>query len=274
MQRGKVARRRFRGVAAAALVLGSAPAWSQTPALREALRLQRPGVLAQARAEAEACAKRTPACADAGRLGLLLGTLLVAEGQAAEAASVLSRATPPTLLVPHHAFAMGQARLALGDAAGAVEQLRRASQDGAPGALAERARTRLGEALLAAGQPGEALPLLDAAVKREPTPELLVQRARARHATGDAKGAGADLRSVVVGFPAHPLAQEAQAQSVQLLGAPLTLTYEERLTRARGLLDAGRAEAALVELVALRKDKLARGAAAAARLALQRGRTL
>ncbi|MCI0570702.1 MAG: transglycosylase SLT domain-containing protein [Myxococcaceae bacterium] len=218
--------------------------------------------------------KRSPACADAGRLGLLLGTQLVAEGQAAEAARVLSQATPPPLLVPYHAFAMGQARLALGDAAGAVEPLRRASQDVAPGALATRARTRLGEALLAAGQPGEALPLLDAAVKREPTPELLVQRARARHATGDAKRAGADLRSVVVGSPAHPLAQEAQALSVQLLGAPLTLTYEERLTRARGLLDAGRAEAALVELVALRKDKLARGAAAAARLALQRGRTL
>lgn len=265
----------------------SSHAWAQSAQLRESVRLQRPEATAQARAELDACLARAAACGDAGRLGLLLGTLLLSDGQAAEAARVLTRTEPPALLAPYHAYTLGQAHFYSRQYAQAVEAFRRAATEGGPDALVRRAEVRLGEALLARGQPAEALPLLDAAARREPGPVLLMQRARARAAVGDVAGAHEDLRALWVRHPAHAVAEEAQALSAGLPDSAQPVEPEERLTRARGLLDAGREESALEELAqaarmpALRSPAAARSGAQArkvrelrARLALLRGRAL
>jgi soluble lytic murein transglycosylase len=262
----------------AAGVVAPAPVWAQSAELREAVRLQRPGATSRAQAELDACVeKRRAPCAEAGSLGLLVGTLLLSDGAPAEAAAVLARHAPPELLAPYHAYALGQARFYTRDYARAAEDFRRASgAPGAPETLAQRAGVRLGEALLLAGRPAEALPLLDAAVQRLGTPELLLQRAQARAAGGDAAGALADLEAVWVGAPASALAEQAEALRARLSGpGAFAPAAEARLQRARGLLEAEREEAALAELDAARKAPgLKWTAELVARRALLRGRTL
>ncbi|WP_370458845.1 transglycosylase SLT domain-containing protein [Aggregicoccus sp. 17bor-14] len=252
-------------MALAAALLGSG-AHAQSAGLLESVRLHRPGAAAQARAELEAC--RVKKCAEQGRLALLAGTLTLSDGQAADALALLRSTPPPAPLAPVHAFYLGQAAFYAGNPAQAADAFARAVQGASP-ALLPRARARWGEALLAAGQPAAAAPVLEEAARAQPSPELLFQRAAARQAVGDIKGAQDDLRRVAVESPAHPYADAALTQ-LAALTPPVVLTPDERLRRARGLLDAGAPARALDELTLMERARDGRKPALLAQASLTR----
>ncbi|MBJ6762343.1 transglycosylase SLT domain-containing protein [Myxococcaceae bacterium JPH2] len=241
-------------------------ALGQSPATLEAVRLHRPDAAAVARAELDACV--TARCPDAGRMALLAGTLALSDGRAAEARDLLAARSPPALLAPFHAFYLGQARFYSGDPAGAAKDFERALKV-APPALAARARARLGEALLDAGQAARAAPVLESAAAAEPGPELLYERAQARRAIGNTAGERADLKSVALRYPNHPYADQALVRLAEFKPAtPLNLA--EHMQRAKGLLDAGAPARALDELTAAETAHLLTAAPARAQAALLR----
>lgn len=250
--------------------LFSGAALAQAPATLEAVRLHKPEATALVREELKTCEARK--CPEAHRLALLAGTLALSDGQATEARELLSTHPAPPLLEAFHAFYLGQARFYSGDAAGAAQSFAVALQK-APPSLQVRARARLGEALLEAGQPLKAAPYLEAAATAESTPELLFQRAQARHATHNAAGERADLKAVALRFPAHPYADEA-LQQLAALSPAVPLTLGEHLQRARGFLDAGTAGKALETLETAQAAKLVRAPGEVALVALLRARAL
>lgn len=261
--------RRWTGTGLLVGVLGAGAAGAQSADTLEAVRLHRPEARALARKELDACVASH--CADAGRLSLLTGTLALADGDVAEARTLLTGATVAEPLRPFLAYYQGQALFYSGDSAGAAEAFGRAVEKASP-ALLPRARARLGEALLAAGKAKEAAPALEAAATEDPSPELLYQRAQARKALGDATGERADLRAVALRYPAHPYADEALA-TLEALKPPPRLTMPERLQRARGLLDAGLPKRTLEELDKAEAEKLVRKQDTA-RVALVRAQAL
>lgn len=229
----------------------AAPALAQSEALREEVRLQHEGAAALAQKELAACRASTRSCADADRLGLLTGTLLLSHGELDEARRVLEATRAQGLLGPHRTFALGQALFYLREPGQAAVQFAAVAKSGSP-PLAARARTRLGEALLAAGKAQEALPLLDAAVKASTTPELLIQRARALHAVGRSAEAKADLTRIALEHPVHPLAHDAEQDLKAIDGKPWKPSAMERLGRAERLTSAGSHRGALSEAEAIR----------------------
>ncbi|WP_375773243.1 transglycosylase SLT domain-containing protein [Archangium gephyra] len=258
--------RRWTGAGLLTVVLSAGGAWAQSPETLEAVRLHRAEARTLARQDLQSCMSRK--CPDAGRIALLAGTLALAEGDVAEARTLLTGATVAEPLQPYLAYYQGQAHFYAGDAAAAAEAFARAVEKASP-ALTSRARARLGESLLAAGKAKEAAPALETAATEEPSAELLYQRAQARRATGNAAGEREDLKAVALRYPAHPYADEALAK----LGAQkpaLKLTLAEHLQRARGLLDAGEAKRTLEELEKAEAAKLARTKQDKAQVALVR----
>jgi len=231
--------------------LGAAtPALAQSEALREEVRLQHDGAAAMALGELAACRGAKKPCEAEVRLGLLTATLLLSRGELEEARRILETTPATGPLASHRAFALGQAHFYLREPGKAATHFAAAAKDGSP-PLAARARTRLGEALLAANRPQEALPLLDAAVRAEAAPELLIQRAHALSATGKHGEARADFTRIALQHPTHVLAQEAEL-ALRTGGKPWQPTPAERLGRAERLSSAGRHQDALVEVRALR----------------------
>lgn len=252
------------------VVVGTGAAWGQSAQTLEAVRLHRDGARALARQDVEAC--KVAKCADSGRISLLAGTLALAEGDVAEARTLLTGATVAEPLQPYLAYYQGQALFYSGEPAQAAKAFGKAVEKGSP-ALASRARARLGESLLAAGQAKEAAAALEVAAKEEPSAELLYQRAQARKAAGNAAGEREDLKTVALRYPAHPYADEALA-TLEAAKPPLRLTLGEYLQRARGLLDAGAPRRVLEELEKAEAAKLPRGKQDKAQVALVRAKAL
>jgi len=255
---------------AGALLLCPAHAPGQSERLLEATRLQRPGAAEMAQAELTACIKRN--CPDAGRLSLLLGELLLSRGEPAQALAVLRRFPAPPPLGPYRDFALGEAYFYLRDYRAAAARFSDAA--GASGAIGGRAEARAGEALLLAGEPGEALPLLERGLAQVGGPELLFARSEARAQLGDLAGAQADLHTLLVRYPRAPVALEVDAHLRGSSAPAVALTLEERLGRARAFLDAGDARQALAEVERIDSNGLARDAAGRAQLALFRAQSL
>lgn len=262
--------RRWTGAGLLTVVLGTGGAWAQSPETLEAVRLHRAGARALALQDFQGC--MSSKCSDAGRIALLAGTLALAEGEVAEARTLLTGAKVSEPLQPYLAYYQGQAHFYAGDAAAAAEAFGRAVEKASP-ALTSRARARLGEALLAAGKAKEAAPALETAATEEPSAELLYQRAQARRATGNAAGERADLKAVALRYPAHPYADEALA-ALEARKPALKLTLAERLQRARGLLEAGAARRTLEELEKAEAAKLVRAKQDKAQVALVRAQAL
>ncbi len=237
------------GVAAALLcgLLLSSAAWAQSAKLKDAVRLHAPEALALAESERAACLASKPACAALPELTLLEGFLALSEGDAAGALKLLGSAPSPKGLEAWHAFYRGQALFYLrryGEAAGAFAQARKLG----PASVAERARARYGEALLQSGKAKAALPLVEQTTRSANTPELLHLRERARRAAGKKAEAQADRVQLALRHPAHPLGEEAWTALAAEEWKP---SADQRLSRARALLDAGRAKDALAEFDAL-----------------------
>jgi soluble lytic murein transglycosylase len=275
-----------------ALVLIPAIALSQSAATLEAVRVHRADALELAQAELATCLSasaapstslRTGDVTDAGspadagvaaapacarKLSLLVGFLALASGDAAFAAKQLSAYPGPSNLTQVHGYYLGEALFYTRDCAAAAKAFERA-QKGAPPWLLSRLRTRLGETYLACNQAVLAAPLLEKAAPERDTPELYWQRSLARRLTGNLDGERADLKVLALRFPAHPYAKEA-LDKLASSKKPVLLTLDERLVRAKGLLDAQDPDAALAELELADKQKLPRGASAKAWVAFVR----
>lgn len=236
---------------AVALIAGTAAAQSEETLA--ALRTRRAD--AAARAEADLQAAEQAHGSDVPSLSLLVGFLRLSSGDAAGSAQQLLKEAAPPLLSAYHDYYLGEALFYSGQKAAAAERFEAAANYG-PASLQARARARLGESLLGAGDARGALLALDEALKDIGSPSLLYQRSQAKEALGDAAGALEDLKRLTVEFPLHPCAVEG-----------LPLTFEERLRRARALAEA-KPRDALEEVDQILARKLARGKPALARVAL------
>jgi len=243
-----------------ALIAGTAGAQSEeTLAALKAHRAD-----AASRAEAELQAAGQAHGPDVPSLSLLVGFLRLSSGDASGSVQQLLKEAAPPLLSPYHSYYLGEALFYSGQKAAAAERFEAAANDGPP-SLQARARARLGEALLGSGDARGALLALDEALKDLGSASLLYQRSRAKEATGDAKGALEDLKTLAVEYPLHPYGVEA-LQRLQA-SSPNPLTFEERLRRARALAEA-KPRDALEEVDQILARKLARGKPAQARVAL------
>lgn len=230
--------------------LAAGPVWAQSETLREEVRLHHKGATARAVAELMACrADEKAPCAEEPRLVLLTGMLQLRHGDPAGALSTLSSRAPQGLLAGHHHLALAEAAFAADDAARAVTHFAEAVKQGSP-PVADRARVRHGEALLAAGRAAEALPLLEAALGRGNAPALLAQKARALDAVGKKSDARKVWEQLALTSPAHPLAAEAHTALAGTQG-PWVPEPGPRLDRAERLAAAGRHQEALGEATAL-----------------------
>ncbi len=243
---------------------------AQSERLLEATRLQRTSALELAQAELAACARK--GCPQAPQLSLLVGSLLLSRGEPREALAQLRKHPAPALLAPYRSFDIGQALFYMRDFRAAGQAFSEATT--APGAVANRAVARAGEALLRAGEPGQALPLLERALGALGGPELLADRSEARAALGDLLGAQADLHTLMVRYPRSQAAMDADAELRGSSAPAVALTLDERMQRTRVFLDAGDAKTALAELDRSEANGLVRDPAAQAQVALLRAQAL
>ncbi len=250
--------------------LADVGAHAQSERLLEATRLQRTSALELAQAELAACARK--GCSQAPQLSLLAGSLLLSRGEPREALAQLRKHPAPPLLAPYRSFDIGQALFYMRDFRAAAQAFSEATT--APGAVANRAVARAGEALLRAGEPGQALPLLERALGALGGPELLADRAEARAALGDLLGAQADLHTLMVRYPRSQAAIDADAELRGSSAPAVALTLDERMQRTRVFLDAGDAKTALAELDRSEANGLVREPAAQAQVALLKAQAL
>jgi soluble lytic murein transglycosylase len=243
-------------------MLISAPAFAQSEALLESVRVHRAGVTADARAELERCVEQK--CPNRARLALLTGVLEVSDGNAVEAAKRLATEKPPKGLEAIHGWYLGEAQSYANQRAQAVKTLIKAKK-GAPTWLTSRIDRRLAELYLDLGDHAKARALLDADVDLPRSPELLFTRALARESGKLTALAQADWKTLAIRFPAHPHGVFARER----LGTTWKPTFEEQLTRARALFDAGDAKGCLTEL-----DALTPSPADVPRVALLKGQAL
>ncbi len=251
-------------VALLAGTLGVSTAWGQSAELLEQVRLHAPGARAQADEELGNCLKA--ACDALDRLSLLSGFLALSDGDAAVALERLSSTPAPKGLEAWHAWYRGQAAFYTRDYAAAAKQFE-AALSRAPESLEARLEARLGEALLAAAQPGKSLKWLDASVKRRASPELLYQRASALRQAGRKADAKKDLETLATRHSTHALGLQAFDELKDSRGRPPKFTLAERVQRTQAFLDAGRSSLAEAELEGIEKHKLAHTAAEKSQLA-------
>ncbi|MFZ5468075.1 MAG: transglycosylase SLT domain-containing protein [Myxococcota bacterium] len=259
------------------LGLAASTALAQSNATLETVRLHRTDALNRAQAEWESCrAAKSSAgaekpCARERHLALLVGYLALSEGNTDLASKALDGAAPPQLAA-FHAFYLGETQFYRGDYEAAAKSFERVAKN-APAWLSTKVLARHAEALFAAGEIAQAGPLLEKAALAIGTPELFHQRSLARRRLGNLDGHKADLLTLALRFPGHPYAAEALMWlKVRNKGRPYPFTFQERLLRASGLLEAKDFAAALFELD--QAEKLAKGATARARLSLSRASVL
>ena len=224
----------------------SATSWGQSPALLEAVRVQRPSALEQSRAETSAC--EAVKCAGLEKLTLLTGVLELSSGDAAGALIRLSSAKPPRGLEAFHGWYLGEAQAWSGDKPTAVKTLTKARKT-APPWLALKIDRRLAELSLELGQPARAKALLEKDPGVAGSPELLLTRALTREALKLTALARADWKTLALQFPTHPHGVLAK-KTLEDAGA-WSPTFDEQFSRAQALLNAGDPKGCLAALDAL-----------------------
>ncbi len=226
-------------------------------------RAERAGAsLAAGHADEAASAAGDCAPSDA-RCALVLARALLALQRPAEAAARLGpHVAKLGALEPHATVLLGEALLLAGDAAGAIAPLRRASLLDPRGPAGLRAAALLGDSLLAAGHPEEAVSAAAAALAggglsseqraglaftRMVALEQIAERKPAP--AGAQRAAAIACRELWLGFPAHPAAERARAEEEsfarRIPGGIPAPTGRQRLARASRLLSAGQPAAAV-----------------------------
>ncbi len=232
-------------IAATSVGLFDSHAIAQSDALVSSLRTNAPTALTDARRELLICKRQS--CSERDRLTLLVGYLMLADGDARGAAKLLRSARAPRGLEAYFHWYLGEAFAWSGDASAALSSFARA-QRAAPSQLKEKLNLRVAELNLQMGRAILARPVFEKAAAAKATAELLLFRAMARKATGDRSGALADVRQLFIRHPAHPHA----AAGMRLLEPEkIDLTDTEKLARTRAWLDARRYSECLDELEVL-----------------------
>jgi soluble lytic murein transglycosylase len=210
---------------------------------------------ARAEAEATRALRARPRGPAAARANAALGVALLAleePGRAAEALEVALGSPVPGRI--HLAAARGDALLAAGDAPHAARLYAEAARGGDL-AIARAAALREAQALLAAGLATEAVPELEATLRRSQDPAVAAPArlalGRAQRATGQDDAAVATLRALWLELPDRPesrAAGEALA-AWRAAGGPVPLeAAADHVARAERLVVAGRPDDALVDL--------------------------
>jgi len=249
-------------------------AWAQSAELIDAVRVHRSTALSTAKAELSACLAtvgKGPECADAARLSLLTGYLLLSQGDPAAAVAQLGSRPPPKPLEPFHAWYLGEALSWSGEKAAALKTFKQIGK-AVPDWLKKKVSVRTGELLLAQGDVKAALPLLEAA-NADDNPDLLYWRGLARLHGGQAVKGQADLKTLLVRFPAHPHAALAATRLEQVKKA-VVFTNDERFARQSAFLVAGDTKAAAAELDAVEASPSKRSESMKASVALARAAVL
>ncbi len=245
----------------APLALASQLALAQSDVLLEAVRVHRAGAAADALHEFEACVAAK--CADRERLALLTGFLELSEGNATSAADRLGKVKAPKGLESIHGWYLAEAQSWSGNRPGALKTLLKAKK-GAPTWLATRIDRRLAELYLDAGDAAKARTILDADPDVSKLPELLYTRALARQSSKLTALAQADWKALALKFPLHPHGVAAQAQLER--DGVWALSFDEALSRAQAMLNAGDSKKCLQALEGMQGDD--------AKIALLRGQAL
>ena len=246
-------------------------AHAQSTDLLDSVRAHQSDAVRIARQELEAC-KGGDACPSAPRLSLLIGYLLLSEGDAAGARQQLLSQRVEGPLEPFQTFYLAEAFAYTGDIARAQRGFARAAA-GQVGPLTRRARAREAEMLSMRERWVETLLRLES-LPDPLSPELLLLRAQSEAAVGRTEAMRSDLRTLLAKYPGHPAAEEARRLLEKELGTQVLWTFEERMARARRLLDGGLATLAWKELEETAAQKLGRGTTALAREALMRASVL
>lgn len=248
------------------LLLLAFPAQAQSTGLLDAVRVHRAGVAADAKVELDACVAAK--CGDRERLALLTAFLDLSEGNPALAAARLSTGKAPKGLEAFYAWYFGEAQSWAGQRSLAVKTLLKAKKT-APPWLVTRINRRLAELYLDLGDAAKTLALLDADPEVARAPELLFTRALAREASKLTALAAADWKTLALKYPTHPHGLAAQARLTT--DGAWALTFDEQLSRAQAIFNAGDSKKCLAALDAL---PLPSFDDAAAKVALLRGQAL
>ncbi len=255
-------------------LLLSEASWAQSAELINAVRVHRSTSLTTAKAELSACLAtmgKGPECTDAARLSLLTGYLLLSEGDPAAAVAQLGSRAPPKGLEPFHAWYLGEALSWSGEKPAALKTFKKIGKT-APDWLKKKVSVRTGELLLAQGDVKGALPLLEAA-NADDNPDLLYWRGLARLHGGQAVKGQADLKTLLVRYPAHPHAALA-ATRLEQVKKPVVFSNDDRFARQAAFLSAGDPRAAAAELDAVEVTPGKRSESMKASVALARASVL
>lgn len=147
-------------------------------------------------------------------------------------------------LEPYCAFYRGEALFYSGRYEEAAAELRAARDLDPAGPVAVRALGREGEALLRSGHAHDAAARLREAMASRPSPALQLSLAEALLGEGDAAGAIAQWRRILVASPEDPAATVA-SKHLEQQGALAALSFQDNLARAERLLAAGQVAQAL-----------------------------
>jgi soluble lytic murein transglycosylase len=170
------------------------------------------------------------------RAALALGYFDYGKGSYAQAARWLARAEGEPLVADYALYWHAETGLALGHSADALAELKRFRSEYPDSVMTDAALQSLGNAALAANQPGEAVAALDAYSQTTQRPALLLLRGEAREQAGKPRDAVADYQAVYMRFATSEEARQAGTKLGFLrssLGADFPpLALDQRLTHA------------------------------------------
>jgi soluble lytic murein transglycosylase len=178
----------------------------QLEKLARALKLPNP---AAAYAQLSAVAMRKSSGTLGNRAALALGYYDYGKGNYSSAAKWLARAESDPLLADYALYWIAETELASGrsgEALGSLEKFRKEYPDSV---LTDQVLQSLGDAALAANEPGDAAAQLDGYSQTTQRPALLLLRGEAREATGKTLDAIADYQAVYMRFATSEQARQA-----------------------------------------------------------------
>src|ERR1700691_5044358 len=176
------------------------------------------------------------------RASLALGYYDYTKGNYAQAAKWLARAQGEPLVADYALYWAAETDLASGHSADALAELKRFRSEYPDSVMTDAALQSLGDAALAASQPGEAVTALEAYPQTTQRPALLLLRGEASEQAGKAPDAGADFQRVYLRFVLDEQARQAGVK-LGFLRTSMGATYpplalDQRLTHAAMLFGA------------------------------------
>ncbi len=158
------------------------------------------------------------------RAALALGYYDYSKGNYAQAAKWLARAQGEPLIADYALYWAAETDLASGHSADALAALKRFRSEYPDSVMTDAALQSLGDAALAANQPGDAVTALEAYPETTQRPALLLLRGEAREQAGKPLDAVADYQAVYLRFAVSEQARQA-ATKLGFLRSSLAPNY-------------------------------------------------